>query len=94
MGTRGALNGEMGSQITVPPIDFFEGLDRIKKLPLIKKCKTIRAPMHKHNFLGVLFPYENYLYAYWGSGFCCLLRGPLGGGVTDRRAAWSAMRSC
>jgi hypothetical protein len=43
MGTRGVLNGEIGSKITVPPIDFFEGLDRIKRLPLIKKCKTIRA---------------------------------------------------
>lgn len=38
MGTRGVLNGEIGSKITVPPVDFFfEGLHRVKKLPLIKK---------------------------------------------------------
>lgn len=31
MGARGVLNGEIGSKITAPPIDFFEGLHRIIK---------------------------------------------------------------
>lgn len=38
MGTRGVLNGEIGSKITVPPVDFFlKGCIESKKLPLIKK---------------------------------------------------------
>ena len=67
MGTRGVLNGEIGSKITVPPIDFFEGLDRIKRLPLIKKCKTIRALCINRIVLGSQSHTKIPIYAYLDS---------------------------
>lgn len=79
MGIRGVLNGEIGSKIIVFLIDFFEGLDRIKRLFLIKKCKIIRVFCINRIVLGFWFYIKMFIYVYLDLDFCWLICGFLGG---------------